>query len=277
MELPKSRRKAKRLDSKRLLIFGAPKCGKTTIVSELEDTLIVDMEKGSNYVSGMIVEVNNMSEYKALIGALKAEKEANGGKMPYRRIVLDTLTALEEISLALAVQLYKKTPMGVNFTGSDVRTLPNGAGYLYTRQAFFKMLKPFENYCDTLILIGHVKEKEISKDGDAFTEKSINLTGRTKDILCSWCDSIALAYREDNKTILDFAPSESLIVGSRQKHLIGKKIEIATSDEDHVITVNWNEIFVEEPEHTIMPAEKVFEKKEVTQVGASGEGTGTPN
>ena len=85
MELPMIRQKAKRLDSKRLLLFGAPKCGKTTIVSELEDCLIVDMEQGSNYVDGMIVNVNNMAEYGELMKALKKAKEETG-KNPYKYI-----------------------------------------------------------------------------------------------------------------------------------------------------------------------------------------------
>ncbi len=246
MKLPFERRKAKRIDSKRLLLFGAPKCGKTTIVSELEDCLIVDMEKGSNYVDGMIVEVNSLSDFGGLMKALKQAKEDNDGKVPYKYICIDTLTALEEISLELAVSLYRKTSMGANFTGTDVRTLANGAGYLYTRQAFFKMLKPLEDFCDTLILIGHVKEKDLTKGSESFTEKSISLTGKTKDILCSWCDSIGLVYREDNKTVINFAPSDSAIVGSRQQHLIGKKIDVAVSDDDHNITVNWSDVFIEE-------------------------------
>ena len=145
--------------------------------------------------------------------------------------------------------------MGINFTGTDVRTLPNGAGYLYTRQAFFKMLKPLEEFCDTLVMVGHVKEKDVAKGSETFTEKSINLTGRTKDILCSWCDAIGLVYRADNKTVINFQPSDSLVVGSRQKHLIGQQIEVATSDEKYDITVDWSKIFIEE-KVKVIPASK---------------------
>ena len=120
---------------------------------------------------------------------------------------------------------------------------------MYTRQAFLKMVKPFENYCDTLIMIGHVKEKDLTKNGQDVTEQSINLTGKTKDILCAWADTIGLVYREDNKTIINFCPSDALVVGARQKHLIGKKLVVAESDDDHNLTVNWSSIFVEESAH----------------------------
>jgi len=245
MILPLKRRKALTVDSKRMLLFGSPKCGKTTIVSGLDDCLIVDLERGSNYVDGMIVPINTFAEYADLIKSLKQAKIDNGGKNPYKFIAIDTLTALEELSLVLAKQLYMATSMGVNFKGSDVRTLANGAGYLYTRQAFMKMLKPFEEVCDNLIMIGHIKEKELNSGTESWTEKSINLTGKTKDILCAWSDTIGMVYREDNMTCIDFSPSDSLIVGSRQKHLIGKKIVVAESDKDNNLKVDWSTIYLE--------------------------------
>mgnify|MGYP003628770896 FL=1 len=52
-------------------------------------------------------------------------------------------------------------------------------------------------------------------------------------------------YRDENKTIIDFEPSDSLVVGSRQKHLIGQKITVATSNEVNDITVDWSKIFIE--------------------------------
>jgi hypothetical protein len=248
MILPMKRRFSTKKDPNRMLIFGAPKTGKTTVLANLEDALIVDMEEGSDYVDAMVVKINNLTQFKDLMKSLDDAKKANDGKMPYKYIVLDTLTALEEMSLPLAKQLYMQTPMGANFQGSDVRTLANGAGYLYTRAAFFKMVKPFEKYCDTLIMVGHVKEKDVTKEGESFTERSINLTGKTKDILCAWCDSIGLIYREENKTIINFAPSDKLIVGSRQKHLIGQKIVLAESDEDHNLTIDWDKVFIDKQE-----------------------------
>ncbi|MBE9490187.1 MAG: AAA family ATPase [Bacteroidetes bacterium] len=245
MILPRKRTAPKMVNPKRLLLFGQPKSGKTTIINDLEDCLIVDTEKGSTYVNAMSVEVNTMDDFRELMKALKEAKDNNEGKVPYKFIAIDTLTAFEEISLDYARKLYNNTPMGAAFKG-DVRTLPNGAGYLYVRQAFMKMLKPFQNYCETLIMVGHIKEKDITKDGEAMTEKSINLTGKLKDILCGWSDTIGLVYRDENKTMIDFAPSESLIVGSRQKHLIGNKICVATSNENNELFIDWGEIFITE-------------------------------
>jgi energy-coupling factor transporter ATP-binding protein EcfA2 len=242
--LPRKRKPPTMINPKRLLLFGQPKCGKTTILASLQDALIVDTEKGTQYVESMSVEVNNMSDFRELMKSLK-EAKVDEGKVPYKYIILDTLTVFEEISLGYATTLYNQTPMGAAFKG-DVRTLPNGAGYLYARNAFMKMLKPLQDYCETLIMVGHVKEKDIQKDGETLTEKSIALTGRLKDILCGWADTIGLVYREENKTIIDFEPSDNLIVGSRQAHLIGEKINVAVSD-DKGLHIDWGGVFKEMP------------------------------
>lgn len=143
MILPKKKRPAIRLDPKRLLLFGPPKIGKTTIVSALEDSLIVDMEEGSDYVDAAVVKVKNLTDFADLIKSLKEDKDSNEGFKPYKYITIDTLSALEDLACLLAVKDYKKSPMGANYTGTDVRTLPNGAGYAWTRPAFERMLKSF--------------------------------------------------------------------------------------------------------------------------------------
>ncbi len=100
-------------------------------------------------------------------------------------------------------------------------------------------------------MIGHIKEKDFTKNGETLTEKSINLTGKTKDSICAWADSIGLVYRDENRTMIDFMPSESLLVGSRQVHLRGAKVVIATSNENNEITVDWSTVFVEAPRQEI--------------------------
>ncbi len=245
MILPKKKSAPLRIDPKRLLLFGPPKIGKTTIVSALEDCLIVDLEEGSDYVEVAAIKIRSLGEFSALIKALKADKDANEGRKPYKYIAIDTLSALEDLAIQLAVKDYKASPMGANYTGTDVRTLPNGAGYAWTRPAFERMLKSFEPFCETLLMIGHIKEKDFTKNGETLTEKSINLTGKTKDSICAWADSIGLVYRDENKTMIDFSPSESLLVGSRQVHLRGTKICIAESNENNEIKVDWSAVFVE--------------------------------
>jgi hypothetical protein len=140
----------------------------------------------------------------------------------------------------------KQTPMGKAYTGNDVRTLPNGSGYMYLRQAVRKVIDMFKSLCDTFILVAHVKEKMINKDGEELSEMSIDLTGKLGDILCGEADAIGYVYRKKNETVISFEGGENTIREARASHLRGKKITVATSDDNNNITVDMTKIFLPE-------------------------------
>lgn len=123
-ELPKEKTKIKTENPKNLIIFGLPKCGKTTALSFLPKALHIDLEDGTDYVEAYSVKADS---YLKLFEIAKALKE-NPGRFDF--VILDTITALEDIVLPYANKLYRDTPMGVNFSpDANILKLPNGAGY----------------------------------------------------------------------------------------------------------------------------------------------------
>ncbi len=119
---------AKVKNPRNLIIFSKPKTGKTSALAQLPNSLIIDLENGSDFVSGRILKASSVEDIKA-IG--KAIEEA--GK-PYKYIIIDTITKLEEVCIPYAELLYSKTPGGKNwFTQGkaqygSILALPNGAG-----------------------------------------------------------------------------------------------------------------------------------------------------
>ena len=136
--------------------------------------------------------------------------------------------------------------MGKAYNGDDVRTLPNGSGYMYLRQAVRKVIDLFKDLCDTLILVAHVKEKMINKEGEELSEMSIDLTGKLGDILCGEADAIGFVYRKKNETHISFEGGENTIREARAEHLRGKNIVVAISDENNHVTVDMSKIFLPE-------------------------------
>lgn len=136
--------------------------------------------------------------------------------------------------------------MGKSYQGTDIRTLPNGSGYMYLRQAVRKVIDMFKSLCESLILVAHVKEKMINKEGEELSEMSIDLTGKLGDILCGEADAIGYVYRKKNETIISFEGGDNTIREARANHLRGKKIVVATSDEDNNVTVDMSKIFLPE-------------------------------
>jgi len=253
IELPTQKTKASRVNPKKIILFSNPKSGKTTAVAALENNLILDLENGSEFLDALKINVlqlardNNktpLTVLKEIINTIRESNEKKGG-YTYKFITLDTVSALEDIALELANILYRKTPMGRNWTGDDVTKLPNGAGYQYLREAMDVILNEIEPLCDTLIILGHLKAKFVEKEGKEMESRGLALTGKIASILCSQVDAIGYVYRDDNKTLVNFAPSESLIVGSRPDHLKNQTITLIESDKDGKLTIDWSKIFIE--------------------------------
>lgn len=221
------------------------KSGKTTIASELDSNLIIDLEGGSEYLSALSVQARNINDLGAISNAIKAEINSTG-KKPYKFITIDNATRLEEMCLDYAAILYRQTPMGRTYKGEDIRTLPNGSGYMYLRQAVRKVIDMFKELCDNFILIGHTKDKIINKDGEELSEMALDLVGKLGDIVCGEADAVGYVYRKKNETVISFEGGDNTIREARAPHLRGKKIVIAESDENNNVTVHWDRIYLPE-------------------------------
>ena len=228
-----------------LILFGRPKAGKSTLMAALDSNLIIDLENGYQALSALVVQARSINDFVEIANAIK-EKIKGLGHYPYKYITIDNATRLEEMCLSYAIRLYKQTPMGKTYQGTDIRTLPNGSGYMYLRQAVRKVIDMFRDLCDTLILVAHVKEKMINKEGEEQSEMSIDLTGKLGDILCGEADAIGYVYRKKNETHISFEGGDNTIREARAEHLRGKNIVVATSDENNHITVDMTKIFLPE-------------------------------
>ncbi len=214
MEIVKSTTKS----PKTMLIYSPPKTGKTSLLAGLEDSLLLDFEEGSTYVDTRKMKVDDLTHYIAIIKAIKEKGN------PYRYLILDTVTGLEDMCLPLANRKYKATPMGANWKGTDVRTLANGAGYLYFRQAFEAALKLAYGAAERVIIVGHLKDKVLEKHGKEVNMMDIDLVGKHKSITCSKVDAIGFLYPDGNKRIMSFVSKETIICGARPHHLKNKEI-----------------------------------------------------
>ena len=236
--LPTKKVKADRVNPKRLIVYSKPKTGKTTAFAGLDDNLIIDLENGADYVEAMKVKANNLQELKE-VG--KAIKDAG---YPYQYITIDTVTALEDMVMPLAINLYKQTAMGKNYSGDSVLTLPNGAGYLYVRQAFFQVLDFIDTLAPHIILSGHIKDKVVDDKGEMVMSANIDLTGKIKSLICANADAIGYMFRKGNKTILSFKTSEEVTCGARPEHLRNEEIVVSEMNDKGELEFHWDKIYV---------------------------------
>ena len=215
-----------------MVIYGPPKIGKTTALSQLDNCLIIDLEEGSDMVDALKVKASNFTELSK-IGKAIIDK----GK-PYKYIAIDTVTKLEEWCEAEGKKIYQQTSMGKNFDskkeGLSVLSLPNGGGYLYLRMAYKKWIERINKLADHIILVGHLKDKLLEKKGKEVSSKDLDLTGKIKQITCTNADAIGYIYRENGETMISFNSGDEIAAGTRCDHLKGQEMSL-----------EWSKIFID--------------------------------
>jgi hypothetical protein len=243
--LPMTKVSAETKSPKNLIIFSKPKVGKTTLLANLDNCLILDLEDGSDYVDAVKLKARSIDDIRA-IG--KAIKEAG---YPYKYVAVDTITALEEMCIPLAEEMYSKSSMGKNwFTEGKPKygsllNMPNGAGYPWLREAFTKVVDYLKTWAPRIILVGHVKDVVLDKNGSEFNALDLDLTGKLKRITSSQSDAIGYLFRKGNKNILSFKTTDEISCGARPEHLRNKEVTLSELDADDKLTTFWQNIYID--------------------------------
>ncbi|HNG97754.1 MAG TPA: AAA family ATPase, partial [Candidatus Absconditabacterales bacterium] len=230
--------KASRINPRLLVIYGKSKCGKTTAASMLPNSLILDFEDGSDFVSALKVKILGLNSPSNESPESRQKRQDSGryfinevlleirefrrknNRYPYERVIIDTGTRFEELCEDVATLDYMNSPQGSKFNrdqtgnilpksqGESALTLPMGLGYGYLRQAFNRGLAVIKEMAPDVIMICHVKDKFVNKSGKEMTANDLNLTGRVAQILAAQSDAIGYVYRKKNQTFINFASAD---------------------------------------------------------------------
>lgn len=214
--LPTERRKPTAENPNKLILFGPTKVGKTTVLSELPNCLIIDTEKGSKYIEGMVVEVNSLAE---LAEAKKALGETNH---KYDYIALDVIDKIVE---------WAEVDVAIQNKVNHFSDLAYGAGYSHVRALTMKIINSFAQLTPHLIIIGHRKKTIIGSESLEFTADTLDLSGKLKNMLCADADAIGYVFREtpegetESKLMVSFKTGDEVEVGTRLQRLRGQVFE----------------------------------------------------
>jgi len=205
------KRKAVSQDPKILLLYGPPKVGKTTMLSKLDNLLILDTETGARMVDGHILEINSRED---LINLIKDAKTGHS----FTYIAIDTIDKVVQWAEAAVCSEHQV---------SALADLAFGKGWGLAREKVMNTIKTLSSLCDHLIIIGHRKTAKAIVDGaDTIEPESLEITGRLKNMIMADCDGIGYVFRdEEDKLKVTFKANNALEAGSRSPHLKGKVID----------------------------------------------------
>lgn len=235
------------INASSMILFGKEKCGKTTAISQLENCLTIDTEKGTKKLKTLSIEV---PEDLGPVGKMQwleklADKLIAEGK-PYDYVAVDTFTEVNEWAEWSGTYRYMNSVQGKSFnrvkdskgnpikggefldpTSDDyesVHTIGEGFGYRWSREDTLRVFNKFLNTAKKcVIFVCHVEDKYIAqKDAtDVVAPKQLALTGKVRDILPRKVDAIGYVYNDKGTIKVNFAGTEEKTGGSRAKHLQG--------------------------------------------------------
>lgn len=266
--LPDDITQVKNTNPRDLVVLSIPKMGKGTILGSLttkQNAIVLDLEKGgyeyiparklSTYTSDQTTRWESFQNYIKYRNLLLEQK----GKYEY--LIIDGLSDLDDLSELGGTLHYMNTIIGKKFnrvggveTGrkyepyepefKSVLTLPEGAGYLHTRNWFMQQIDFFRQISPYRIYAAHITDKYIKDNGkEEVMGSEIALTGQLKRIFASKVTALAKLVADGNERYLNFEVlNDSIVAGSRAPQLKGKII-ISKQDKDGVIETYWENIY----------------------------------
>lgn len=229
------------------ILFGKEKCGKSTIMAELPNSLFIDAEYGTKKLK---VKAMTPPEGLGPVGKMAwlkkvAQKLIDDGK-PFDYVILDTLSEVNEWAEWSGTWKYmnsvqgkswnrvkdKKTGLpikGGEFLAPDdsdyesVHNLAEGYGYRWSRDEMIQIFNMFLGTAKKCVFfVCHVEDKYVAqKDSSEVPPKQLALTGALRNILPRKVDSIGYVYNDKGTLKVNFTGSEEKLGGTRAKHLIG--------------------------------------------------------
>ena len=216
MELPTKVIKSTTVNPSLLTVFGQSKVGKTTMLSKLNNCLIIDTEKGTRYVDALKVQVNNSADLKNTVRALK-ESDSQ-----YNYLALDTIDNV--------VSWFEKDVARDNNVDSFAK-IPFGDGYNQVRTRVMNMITALMDCCDHVIIIGHRKKTIIGNESVEVNVSSLDLSGKLKNYVMAKSDAIGFVYRDEEGHLkISFEASDEIEAGTRLPHLAGKILDFKWSE-----------------------------------------------
>lgn len=267
LKLPKESIAPVTLEPRFMLLAGNKKGGKTSACLQLPNSLLIDLEDGASIFGGMYLnlvkelqEIRQTDKNKGL-GSLYMDyaKEISNANLENKKpiydfIIIDNTSVLGELASGLALVMYKSTPLGKNFQGTDVTTLPKGAGWNWYKKAFLTLAYAYKSLAGKcVILLSHTKNTELSVSGyGEFHILDLEITGSSKHAILSDTDTQGVLFRSKDKTedgklqnIITFrSRDDGDIMGCRIPYLANKDIVISDFDpETYELRTYWERIF----------------------------------
>ena len=192
-------------------IYGAPKCGKTTLASQMEKPLLLAFEPGYHTIGGIIPQdITSWAEMKQVYRQLKDPRVQE----MYRSIIIDTID--------IAADRCKKYICNQNGI-EDLGDLGYGKGWTKFKDEFNEVFRGLTQLGYSVFFIGHDKTEMIDNpDGTKTMRIRPNMSNSVKTVIAGMADIYGYAHQKNagEMSVLTLRDSSGVIeCGCRFKHI----------------------------------------------------------
>jgi len=192
-------------------IYGAPKCGKTTLAAQMEKPLLLAFEPGYHALPGIVAQdITSWAEMKQVYRQLKQPEV----QATFRSIIVDTID--------IAADRCKKYICNQNGI-EDLGDLGYGKGWTKFKEEFNEVFRGLTQLGYAVFFIGHDKPESIDNpDGTKTMKIRPTLSNSTKTVIAGMADIYGYAHQKaaGEMSVLTLRDGSGTIeCGCRFKHM----------------------------------------------------------
>ena len=192
-------------------IYGAPKCGKTTLATQMEGSLLLAFEPGYHALPGVIAQdITTWSEMKQVYRELKKPEV----QATFKAIIVDTID--------IAADRCKKYICNQNSI-EELGDLGYGKGWTKFKEEFNDVFRGLTQLGYAVFFIGHDKPETIDNPDGTKTQKiKPTLSNSTKTVIAGMADIYGYAHQKaaGEMSVLTLRePSGMIECGCRFKYI----------------------------------------------------------
>lgn len=207
------------INPKLLLLYGAPKVGKTQVLSDpimSDHLLIIDSENGTSQIHGTYI--SHVENYFSIRNLVQEVKQIEPDKNQFSFCAIDTIDRI--------VEAFERQVCFEN-QQKHIGDMGYGAGYGEVRDRVNNLIRLLKSKFKYIILISHLARGQYaSETAKIVAPGSIDVSGKKlKASLIADADGIGYVYRNTEENCLNVsfkADDDEIEVGSRKAHLAGK-------------------------------------------------------